>query len=133
MFEYPLAGQEDLLNLLRHSSPKLRLYKNDYTPDNDAALGNLTEADFDGYAAVDPANFGAPFTENTRKAILGGPFAWIKQAGMNNNTVFGYYITIMDQGVEKLLFVQRFSASKDMTVFQNTMAFFVKIATEQVS
>lgn len=131
-FEYPISGQTDLLNVLRNNGLKVRLFKNDYTPTNNTVIGDLVEADFDGYSAVDPADFGDPFMEEERQAILGGPFPFLKTAGASGNTVYGFYVTVMDQSTEKLLLVRRFDVPKAMTVLDATFSFFVKIATEQI-
>lgn len=90
----------------------LRLYQNDYTPNLGTVIGDLTEATFTGYAAVDVAEFSST---RLRSDVAGNAYyvdpavATFLQTGTTiTNTVYGYYLT--DATGADLLAVGRFSS-----------------------
>ncbi len=107
-------GEVELLDLaVRRAagSPrgwKLHLYKNDYTPNRDTALADLTESTFPAYAPVDlddslwtdPVTNG--FTATSQYST--GPVVWTPSSN-TGETVYGLYVTF--DGETKLLWSQR--------------------------
>lgn len=92
------------------ATAKVHLFKNDIVPNPSTAIGDFTEADFDGYAAVtvtswdnthiDPVN-SLPYISNLTQALFA-------QTGIViTNTVYGFYV---EDGAGAALFAQRFDA-----------------------
>ncbi len=92
----------------------VRLFQNNYTPVAATVAGDLTEANFSGYAAAAPAGgavAGALDAEN--RAVATWNSITFTKNGATGNTIYGYYVTEM---TGLLLWVERFDASIAMTV-----------------
>lgn len=71
----------------------LHLFKNDYTPINTTVLGDLTEANFDGYASITLSGWGAAALNGDNKAQVDHAIqTWTKTAGATSNTVYGIFV-----------------------------------------
>lgn len=89
---------------------KCRIFTNDYTPDRDVVLADLTEGAWDGYAAedLDGANWTDPET------VDGQAVTWYEPAPVQFTVTsgapvgYGYYVT--DYTGSVLLWVQRFDS-----------------------
>lgn len=89
------------------ATDKLKLFQNDFTPDNDTVVGDLTEADFTGYSAATIAvtwidGQVADFREQVLYPALP---AFTQTATTVSNTVYGWYVT--DTGGTALKLVKR--------------------------
>lgn len=95
--------QVQITNLLEGCT--IHLYKNDYTPIDTTVLGNLTEADFDGYTSLTVTGWSAAALNADNKAATVAPLqTWTKSAGATPNTVYGVF---MKDGSGNLLSAER--------------------------
>ena len=97
---------------------KLRLYKNDISPNKNTVLADLTEADYDGYLPQDLARDGwtAPVTIAGVAVCFYGfqPIEFFAASGLQ--TVFGYFMTVdADSDPELLILTQRFDSAVNVT------------------
>lgn len=89
----------------------LHLFKNDYVPNRDTELADLTEADYSGYARVDLDEDGWGEPDQIAGAAVsyyGTDFEYFFTAA-GSQLVYGYYLTFDSQ--TKLLWSQRFDVS----------------------
>jgi hypothetical protein len=84
---------------------KLRLFKNNHTPVEGDTIGNYTEADFSGYAAVaiGPWN-AATYSSGSASASATSSQTFTNSTGAVGNDIYGYYVT--DAGNTTLYFAQ---------------------------
>jgi hypothetical protein len=76
---------------------KLDLYQNDFTPNDQTVLADLTVADFTGYAQVSLTTYVAPYTEPDGKAVITTPQAVFASSGSAvQNVVYGWYVLDAD-------------------------------------
>lgn len=88
----------------------VKLFKNDYQPVDGSVVGNFTEADFSGYAAVDMAG-GAVDPANDaggRAVATWNEVSFTHNGGGVNNSIYGYYVV---DGGGNLLWAERFSVA----------------------
>jgi hypothetical protein len=114
----PNAGELQLLDKLLKDALStnenyiLKLYKNNYTPDDAAVEGSFTESDFTNYLArtLTRALWNAAVTvSNKAETSYGtGPQSWT--CGASGNTVYGYYVTGSASGT--VLWAERFATSR---------------------
>lgn len=114
----PNGGELELLDkmlkdaLSTDENYVLKLYKNDYTPDDNSVEASFTEADFTNYAArtLSRVSWNASVTvSNKAETSYGsGPQSWT--CGASGNTVYGYYVTGATSGT--VLWAERFSTSR---------------------
>lgn len=114
----PNAGELELLDkmlkdpLVTDENYILRLYQNNYTPDDSSVAGSFTEASFTNYAAVTMtrANWNASVTvSNKAESSYGSaPLAWT--CGTTGNTVYGYYVSGATSSV--VLWAEKFATSR---------------------
>jgi len=80
--------------LAQLSTANLRLYANDYSPVAGTVIGDLTEANFTGYAAVN-GSWGSISTGGDGKAVtVGGPFNFtVGSSPSVGNLIYGWYLT----------------------------------------
>lgn len=92
---------------------EMHLYKNNYTPAPGSAIGNYTEADFDGYAAqpIVAADWGNVTLLNHVASIQSDtPCEFVADAGPGpGQEIFGYYVTDSDGAY---LWGERFQISR---------------------
>lgn len=94
---------------------KLKLYKNPLTLTPAIVLADLVEADFDGYAAVSPVVWSAPFRDVDGSAlVLGGDAPFICTGDTISNSIYGYYLT--NTGSTVLIAVYAFAAPVGVSV-----------------
>lgn len=90
----------------------LKLYRNDYSPDANAAPGSFTEANFTSYAArtLTRTNWNAAVTVSGKGESSYGttPQSWT--CGTTGNTVYGYWVEGATSA--KVLWAERFSTSR---------------------
>jgi len=84
---------------------KLKLFKNDYTPVEGSVVGDFTEADTAGYAAISLAKADWTVATNTGTTTAEQPQKTFTLTGAG--THYGYYIT--DTAGTGLLWAERFS------------------------
>jgi hypothetical protein len=90
--EVPLVGEIVLLQyMLATQSVVLHLYNNNYTPDENATLSNVTEVTTPGYAAVTLP--GAAWTFTQPSMITTGTHTETIFNMTTSSNVYGYYIT----------------------------------------
>lgn len=114
----PNQGELELLDkmlkdpLVTDENYILRLYQNNYTPDDSSVPGSFTEASFTNYAAVTMtrANWNASVTvSNKAESSYGSaPLAWT--CGASGNTVYGYYVSGATSSV--VLWAEKFATSR---------------------
>jgi hypothetical protein len=74
----------------------LRLFQNDFTPDEGSEVGDFTEADFDGYGAV-ALSFAAAFLNGDEQGQLNASsVTFTRGSGAESNDVYGVYVTDSD-------------------------------------
>ena len=105
------------------SGGKIRLFKNNATLTATMVVGDLTEADFAGYAEINAAWAGDPVTDSNGKAVIfHAPCQWTK-SGATGNTIYGWYL-IDDASYGDLQFVYKWDATKDMSDDGDQITFF---------
>jgi hypothetical protein len=94
------------------SSLFVRLYQNNFTPDQNTLLSDLTVATFSGYAQAS-VTLGT-FTTVAHKAKSVGTAAQVftHNGGGTSNTIYGYYV--VDTFTGNLVWVERFGSSQIM-------------------
>ncbi len=93
---------------------EIGLFTNDFTPDADTVLGDLTEATWSGYARVEVRSltWPDPTINGDGQGESDGPtFSFIASADLVPAVLnYGLFITIRDDaGFEKLFFATRFA------------------------
>lgn len=93
----PSAAELELLQYLvttiNSDGLKVRLFKNDVTPDDNTVIGDLTEADFEGYAAGDLANLTTPGVVAAQAQTQGDSVTFTMGTPGTTNNIYGHYIT----------------------------------------
>lgn len=118
----PNQGELELLDkmlrdaLVTNEDYVLKLYKNDYTPDDSSVEASFVEADFTNYVAVTltRANWNPAVTNANGKAETSygtSPISWT--CGATGNTIYGYYVIGATSGV--VLWAERFSVPRVMS------------------
>lgn len=94
----PLDSQLIQLGVLKpnFNTLTLRLYKNDYTPDEESDSLDFVEANFSGYAAQAANNWGIPFTDVDRGRINEVIHDFAHNGGVVSNSIYGYWLTYPD-------------------------------------
>jgi len=91
----PSASLADLAALIAdvpYSTAKVHLYSNDYTPDKDTVIGDLTETTFSGYAAAS-LTWGTAFLDGQKVACSSAGQKAFTKSGATSDNVYGAYIT----------------------------------------
>lgn len=90
----------------------LKLYKNDYTPDDSTAQSSFTEATFTNYAArtLTRAGWNAAVTVSNKAetSYSSAPRSWT--CGATGNTVYGYWV--IGATSNTCLWAERFATSR---------------------
>lgn len=113
----PNAGELELLDKMLKDALSsdedyiLKLFQNDYTPDQATVVGSLTEANFTNYAAVTLTRAGwndAVTVSNKAESSYGSvPQSWT--CGSSGNTIYGYYVC---NPSDTVLWAERFATSR---------------------
>ena len=114
----PLSGDCILLDkmlkkaLSTDESYILKLYQNNYTPDDSAATGSFTEATFTSYAAITLTRAGwfASVIVSTHAETSYATQSWT--CGASGNTIYGYYVTGATSGT--VLWAELFATSRSL-------------------
>jgi hypothetical protein len=96
----PDAGKLERLADLQVATRKLRLGKTSITINADTVIGDFTEADFGGYAAVTLAWGSASIDGDDNAEDTATDAVFTRGASGSNNTIYNWYIT--DSGGTKL-------------------------------
>lgn len=85
----------------------LRLFKNDFVPNENSVAGDFTVADFTGYANVAVATWGTPYLDDlARPTTLGGLRTFAQTGTAVNNVVYGVYYL---NATNELVWAERFA------------------------
>lgn len=107
----------------------IKLFKNDYAPDHATELGDLTEADFDNYAAGELDN---PATQVALDAGGRAVTRWDLESwekdGATGNTIYGYWV---EDDIGQLLWVERFASGAFAMQVDNTILQFYPTLTHR--
>lgn len=90
------------------SLPKLKLFKNDVTPDVDSVLGDLDEADFDGYTTSGISWAPAFVNGDGKGQLTGSAVVFLATGGGTPNDIYGAYV--VNNAEDTLLYAERFPA-----------------------
>jgi len=113
----PNAGELELLDKMLKDALSLnedyilKLFQNDYTPDQTTANGSLTEANFTNYAAVTltRAGWNSAVTVSNKAESSYGSAAQSWTCGTTGNTIYGYWVANPSNVV---LWAERFAVSR---------------------
>lgn len=109
----PNEGEIKLLDKILHDGTEvlsLRLFNNNYTPDDATTISNFSEATFTNYVAlpISSASFGAAETVSDKaSSTFGSAQTWT--CGSTGDTVYGYFV--MDS-VSKILWAEKFGTAR---------------------
>lgn len=114
----PLSGDLQLLDKMLKKALStdenyiLKLYQNNYTPDDTSGPGSFTEANFTNYAAVTLTRSGwnASVIVSTHAETSYGASPQTWTCGASGNTIYGYYVVGATSGV--VLWAELFSTSR---------------------
>lgn len=70
----------------------VKLFKNNLTPGAATVLGDLTECDFAGYAAVLVSSWGTVSTVSGRASVTGSTCTFTRSSTGTAQNVYGYYV-----------------------------------------
>ncbi|MCB9949571.1 MAG: hypothetical protein H6824_01165 [Planctomycetaceae bacterium] len=112
------AGELELLDkllkdpLTTNEDYVLKLFQNDYTPDQTTVEASLTEANFTNYAAVTLTRSGwsDAVTVSNKAESSYATQSWT--CGTTGNSVYGYYVTGSTSGT--VLWAERFAATRTL-------------------
>lgn len=96
-----------LVNMVAPTHPVLRLYTNNYTPNDDATLTTLTEASQAGYAPI--TLVGSSWTTTLTGGVGTAVYSEQTFSFTTGVNVYGYFVT--DTTGAKLLWLERFSGA----------------------
>jgi hypothetical protein len=107
---YPDEGLIEFLERAVAGDFKFKLFTNNFTPDRDTELADLTEAVFAGYAEVTvaAADFTLSGVAGHVGSLVAAPIAFLNSSGISQNA-YGYYAT--DSAETMLLMVARFDSA----------------------
>jgi hypothetical protein len=96
------------------SGYRVRLFKNDYTPEEDSVTGDFTEADFTGYAevAITQSNWPTPVIVDDIAECTSTVTPTYTATGGGGQLVYGWYMVEAD--FSTCLFAQRFDTPRNM-------------------
>ena len=114
----PNAGELQLLDkmlkdaLSTNENYLLKLYSNNYTPDDNSVTASFTQSTFTGYAGrtLTRSGWNSAVTVGSKaETSYGtGPQSWT--CGATGGTVYGYYVEAVNSGIT--LWAERFSTSR---------------------
>jgi len=88
---------------------ELCLFQNNYVPVHTSALGNFTEADFDGYARITLTTWPAAALDANNKASSALGFqTFTKTGAVTANTIYGVFVL---DGFGNLIYAERFATA----------------------
>lgn len=131
---FPDIGKEVALQILLDAgrNPEVKLFKNNFTPGDASVLGDFTEADFDGYAAVSLAGLSAAAIDGSDRGYRSqAGIAFVKSAGVTSNTVYGWYLVLDNlTPAAELFMAEKFPAPQVMGSAGDTVTFDLTIFDE---
>lgn len=105
---------------------KIRLYKNNVTPDDTSDVSDFMEATFTGYAALTPT--WTPGTDSFGNALItSDTLNYSFTAGSGSQLIYGYYITDPSQPGEPLVGAEIFGTSVTFTPGNPNLALVVTV------
>lgn len=107
-----LAALQDIYKTGGSEALTIHLYQNDFTPSPGMVIGDLTEADFDGYAsfAMNPI-IGPYLNPAGQPEIQNASHNWTPTGSTTPNTIYGYYTTQTGGGLRS---AERFNDPRPM-------------------
>lgn len=107
---YPNEGLVEQLTRILSQGIRVKLFKNDIDPDKATVVGDLTEADWTGYASVDMDDTDFTLTGISGDAgyALAAPITFANGSG-SAKSAYGYYVTTQDDAT--LLAAARFDSA----------------------
>lgn len=103
-----IASLDDLMEG-RYLNAKIKLYKNDITPDETSELADFTEANFSGYAeqTLVPDGTAAIVDGKAQQSFDDAVFS--HDGGATPNDIFGYFV--VDSTETDLLWAERYASA----------------------
>jgi len=99
------------------------LFKNNVTPTEDTVIGDLTKADFSGYAGEIPfTHWNAAAFSTPRSEADASDVVWTHNGGGTSNDIYGYYV-VDETGA--LAWAER-NAAAPITISANGQTYTVK-------
>lgn len=108
-----MGAINDALNSM--PSSQLRLFQNNFIPNDDSRLADFVEANFSGYSRVDLTWGGFPILLGDGKAQITAdqsPVTFSYNGGLISNIVYGFYVADPTRG--KVLWAQRFVGPRQL-------------------
>ena len=113
----PNAGELELLDKMLKDALSsdedyiLKLYSNDYTPDQAAVTASFTEANFTNYAAttLTRAGWSSAATVSNKAESSYATQSWT--CGATGNTIYGYYVC---NPSDTVLWAEKFAVSRTL-------------------
>lgn len=105
---HPNEANAAVVRIVTDQVYRMRLFKNDFIPDEDTVIGDLDVCDYDGFSEQ-VVTWGAITITGEGKARRQAlPLTFTHDGGATGNDVYGWYMIVLIDSVEKLLFVERF-------------------------
>lgn len=127
LFSFPNVSLSRILEVARQStstlSNSIRLFKSDTTIGVATVLGDLTEADFTGYAALGAQWTGQGIDGDGKARTIRDSFCVFTKTGGADQTVYGWYI----YNGSTLILAQRFLAAFTFQAGSLTLSFLPSI------
>lgn len=127
--QFPGAIQGEAVNgfaTANWDGGKMKLFKNDITPDATSKLADFVEADFSGYAESPALTSGDQFQGPDGKwKVLSQRVQFDHDGGSVNNTVFGFYVVKGAAPNTMLVGAHRFEVAEPMASAANAISLVV--------
>jgi len=106
---------------------EVRLFSNNFVPGSGTGSGDLTEATFDGYAAIDPTPWSDPVIDPESNTYYLSPTVVVTftQTGVVvTNTIYGFYLVDANG---KLIMANRFDVPVEMDALGKQIMLAIKV------
>lgn len=127
---FPKEGRRLVINKLLNNggTTKVKLFKNNIVPDADTVLGDLTEADFDGYAELNPTGTAATINGSNQGEVEYDALTFTRASTGAAQTIYGYYLKAVDDFANPyLLLVELFPAPVVVTNLGEAVVFNLRL------
>lgn len=106
--EFTRYAQRTFLDHIRNAIAfhSLRLYKNNFVPDEFSTAGAFVEADFSGYAWWQPTYSAAYINAAGKGQIDASSHTFVRGEGIISNDIYGLYVT---DGAGEVVFYDHFA------------------------